>query len=221
VSAASELVLPGALYGLRAWDVVGERGSERLAGPQRHEAWPTAGAWMTATCTDSHSPPATGCSCGLHAWHPRLRWARRCIGGRRQIPGVVEACGPAEVHEDGFRAQRGRPYALMRTSWANPALLDRLADAYAVPVVDVRGARELLAWCRERRLGLDEDVVAAMLGPRAGEGRRRRARLVRTSVLRLAAVAGAIGVLVALGITHEPKGTRVLFGRTGPIVVHH
>jgi hypothetical protein len=221
VSAAPELLLPSALYGLRVWDVVGEHGSERLAGPQRHEAWPTARAWMTATCTAGHSPPGAACRCGLHAWHPRLRWARRCLGGRRQIPGVIEARGPVEVHEDGFRAQSARPYVLVRTTWANPALLDRLALAYEVPVVDVRGARDLLAWCRARGLGLDEGVVSALLGPRAGEARRRRARLARASALRLAAVAGVVAVLLALGIAHDPKGTRVLFGRTGPIVVHH
>ena len=51
------------------------------------------------------------CSCGIHAWHPRRASARRILRSRFDLPGIVEADGAVEVHEDGFRAQRARPYA--------------------------------------------------------------------------------------------------------------
>ncbi len=98
----------------------------------------------------------------------------------------------------------------------NPALLDRLAAAYGLPIVDVRGPDDLLAWCRERGLGLSEEVVESLLGPRERERRR-----LAPVALRLAAVAAMVAALVVLGIGQEPKGERDLYGRTGPIHVEH
>jgi hypothetical protein len=211
VTAAAPLI-PSPVYGLRTWTVAGERGSERLAGPQRGVPWPAGGEWLHATCPTGHAAPAGGCHCGLHAWHPRLRWARRCLAGRGEVAGVIEARGVIELHHDGLRAQRARPHALVRTRRSNPALLDRLAAAYDLPVVDARGPDDLLAWCREHGLGLSEEVVAALLGPRERE----RRRWVPVA-LRLAAVAAVVAALVLSGIGHDPKGERDLFGRTGPV----
>jgi hypothetical protein len=213
VTAAAPLI-PSPVYGLRTWTVAGERGSERLAGPQRGVPWPAGGEWLHATCPTGHAAPAGGCHCGLHAWHPRLRWARRCLAGRGEVAGVIEARGVIELHHDGLRAQRARPHALVRTRRSNPALLDRLAAAYDLPVVDARGPDDLLAWCRERGLGLSEEVVAALLGPRERERRR-----WMPVVLRLAAVVAVVAALVLSGIGHDPKGKRDLFGRTGPVHV--
>ena len=165
VTAAPPLI-PSAVYGLRTWTVAGERGSERLAGPHRGVPWPAGGEWLEATCEAGHAAPASGCNCGLHAWHPRRRWARRCLAARGEVPGIVEARGTIELHHDGLRGQRARPYALVRTQGCNPALLDRLATAYGLPIVDARGPDDLLAYCRERGLGLSEHVVASLLGPR-------------------------------------------------------
>jgi hypothetical protein len=211
VTAAAPLI-PSPVYGLRTWTVAGERGSERLAGPQRGVPWPAGGEWLHATCPTGHAAPAGGCHCGLHAWHPRLRWARRCLAVRGEVAGVMETRGVIELHHDGLRAQRARPYALVRTRRSNPALLDRLAAAYDLPVVAARGRDDLLAWCRERGLGLSEEVVAALLGPRERE----RRRWVPVA-LRLAAVAAVVAALVLSGIGHDPKGERDLFGRTGPV----
>ena len=47
---------------------------------------------------------AAGCGCGIHAWHPRRASARRILRSRFDLPGIVEADGAVEVHEDGFRA---------------------------------------------------------------------------------------------------------------------
>jgi hypothetical protein len=214
-------LVPSPLYGLRTWTVAGEPGSERLAAPQRGTTWPAGGAWLEAECDSGHECPSAGCGCGIHAWHPRPRWARRVLGARRQIRGVVEASGAIEVHEDGFRAQRARPYALVQAVGGNPALVRRLAAAYGVPVIEARRPSDLLAWCAERGLGLDESVVAELLGPAAGTRRRERARRTRSTILRLTAVAAAVGALLLLGIARDPKGDRTLYGRTGPIHVHH
>jgi hypothetical protein len=209
------------MYGLRAWTVVGPPGDERLAGPQSGVAWPAGGAWLEARCEEGHDCPAHECRCGIHGWHPGRRGAQRALASRRQVPGIVEATGAIEVHEDGFRAQRGRPYAFVLAPCGNPARVRRLADAYGVPVLEVRRPSELPAWCRERGLGLQEDVVASMLGPAAGAHARERLAQARTAAVGVAALAAIVVILLLLGISHDPRGDRVLFGRTGPIHVHH
>src|SRR5689334_20714480 len=107
-------LVPSPLYGLRTWSVAGTHGEERLAAPQRGVAWPAGGDWLVARCDvdPSHDAPARGCVCGIHAWHPSRRAARRVLGRRGVIAGVVEASGAIELHRDGFRAERARPRAL-------------------------------------------------------------------------------------------------------------
>jgi hypothetical protein len=212
-------LVPSPLYGLRTWTVAGERGAERLAGAQRTVTWPPAGDWLAATCPEQHAAPAHGCACGIHAWHPRPRWARRVLAARREVPGVVEASGAIEVHEDGFRAERARPHALMLAPGRNPGLVRRLAATYRVPVVEAADAGVLMAWCRERGLGLDEGVVAELIGAAELEARRRaRRRRARVQALRTAAVVALVAGLLAAGlvVTDDP-GDRTLYGRTGEV----
>ena len=205
-------LVPSPVYGLRAWTVVGEAGSERLAGPYRSAGWPAAGAWLESTCERGHASPAPDCTCGIHAWHPRRRWARRAIAARRAVPGIVEARGVVEVHADGFRAQRGRPYALVDTGW-HPALVRRLAAAYGVPVVEAGAPAALVDWCRERELGLEEAVVVELLGPAAMPRRR-----TRVDALRVAAAVAVVGLLLLLGlVATDSPGDRPLHGRTGEV----
>jgi hypothetical protein len=208
------------LFGLRSWRVLVDEDGEWLAGPHRQVAWPLAGEWLAAACPSGHAAPAAGCDCGVHAWHPRRSSAREVLAVRATVAGVVEANGPAEVHEDGFRAEQARPYALVLTPRANPSLIRRLARRYGVPVVEVHGPGELLAWCRERGLGLDEDVVASLLGTGDAEARRRaRRRRTTRAALRVAA-AVAVSTLFVLGgleLIADPPGERTLYGRTGEI----
>jgi hypothetical protein len=155
----------------------------------------------------------------VHAWHPRLRAARRILAGRREVPGIVEAHGAIEVHEDGSRAERARPYALLLAPGSNAGLVHRLGAAYHVPVVEADGADAVLGWCRDHGLGLSAPVVAELLGPGEVEARRRaRHAEVRDAALRLAAalVVAALLVVVGLLVTNDP-GERVLHGRTGEI----
>jgi hypothetical protein len=215
-------LLPTPLYGLRTWTVVGESGVERLAGPHLRTVWPPGGAWLEATCAQpsGHQPPGPGCNCGLHAWHPCRRFARRVLASRREIPGIAEARGAIEVHEDGFRAERARPYAFVLAPGRNARLVRRLAEAYAAQVVEADGADAVLTFCRARGLGLDESTVAQLLGPaRAEEGRRARRKRAQAGALRLAAAVGVAALLVVAGLelATDPSGDRVLYGRMGEI----
>jgi hypothetical protein len=163
---SSAPLVPGPLYGLRTWRVVTDDGRERLSAPQRGTPWTLGEGWIEATCGEDHSAPAAGCGCGIHAWHPRRASARRILRSRFDLPGIVEADGTVEVHEDGFRAQRARPYAFVRLPGRNPFVIERLAAAYGAEVLDLRRPEDLLAVCRERSLGLQEPVVEELIGAR-------------------------------------------------------
>jgi hypothetical protein len=218
-------LVPTPLYGLRTWTVVGESGAERLAGPQQRATWPPGGAWLEATCVQSseHRPPTHGCGCGLHAWHPSRRSTRRVLASRREIPGIAEARGAIEVHEDGFRAERARPSAFVLAPGRNARLVRRLAEAYGAQVVEADCADALLAFCRARGLGLDESTVTQLLGPvTAEECRRARWDTARANALRLVAAVAVVALLVVGGlkVATDPPGDRVLHGRMGEIHTH-
>jgi hypothetical protein len=209
------------LYGLRTWTVAGPHGHERLIAPHRRTPWPPGGAWLDATCERDadHVAPEHDCVCGIHALHPNPVNARRVLGLRREIPGIVECVGPVEVHPDGFRAGRGRPYALVLLRGRNAALFRRLSQAYGAEVVEVRGPADLDRWCRERRLGLAPSVVEDLLGPgTAQEWRRLKRRDARVAAARVcAAVLGALAI-AALAHTalSERDGQHSASDRTGP-----
>jgi hypothetical protein len=191
-------LLPGPLYGLRTWRVVAKDGRERLTAPQRGTVW-ASGSWVEATCGEGHAAPAADCRCGIHAWHPSRASARRVLASRFDLPGIVEADGAVEVHEEGFRAARARPYAFVRLPGRNPFLIDRLSAMYGAEVIDVRRPGELLAFCRERGLGLAEPAVVDLLGAETlRERRRERARMRRDAILRFVALALVLAVLGVL-----------------------
>jgi hypothetical protein len=205
---SDEPLIPGPLYGLRTWRVVVEDGVERLAGPHRAIPWPP-GEWLTASC-DKHAAPAPDCDCGIHAWHPRRSSARRVLATRREVPGVMEAEGATEVHHDGFRAERARPHALMIAPGRNAEQIRRLARAYGVEAVEVHGAKDVLAWCAERGLGMNEPVVRKLVGPPP-----RR----KSGALRIVVALGVAGALLFAGIQFipQPESGHKLKGRTGEI----
>ena len=216
----TEPLFAGSLYGLRFWSVVVDGRGEWLAGPHQGALWPAGGEWLRATCPTGHAAPTAECDCGVHAYHPRLSSARRVLAPRATVAGVVEAQGPAEVHEDGFRAERARPYALVLTPRENAKRIRRLAQRYDAQIAEVRGPAELLAWCRERGLGLDEQVVAELLGNGdAAALRKARRRRYRSSALRvaLALTIAALMVVAGLNVIADPPGDRTLHGRTGEV----
>jgi hypothetical protein len=198
---SSAPLVPGPLYGLRTWRVVVEDGRERLSAPQRGTPWTPGRGWVQAACGEDHAAPAADCRCGIHAWHPRHASARRILRSRFDLPGIVEADGAVEVHEDGFRAERARPYAFVRLPGRNPYAIERLAAAYGAEVIDLRRPEELLAVCRERRLGLQPPVVEELIGPEVLAARHReQARRRRRDALRLAAALLALAVVCALAL---------------------
>jgi hypothetical protein len=205
-------LVPGPLYGLRTWSVVGEHGEERLAGTQHPTPWPASGAWLEARCARGHAAPAPDCECGIHAWHPHGRAAGRVLAIRREVPGVVEATGAIEVHREGFRAERARPYALLAAPRWNGALVGRLATTYDAELVSVDGRGAILDWCRERGLGLQPAVLEELLGPPPPR------RLLRGARVRVAAALATVAALLAVGIavTDDP-GDRKLSGRAGNV----
>jgi hypothetical protein len=215
-------LVAGSLFGLRTWRVIADDSGEVLSGPLYGAPWPAGGEWLRADCELGHRAPGADCDCGVHAWHPRPRSARDVLAVRGVIPGVLEAQGPVEVHEEGFRAQRGRPYALVAVPGRNALLVRRLAERYDAAVIETSRPEEVLAFCHEHRLGMDEGVVADLLGIDLDERKRAKLRKARLDALRFVA-AFAIAVLlvvVGLAVLTDPPGPRTLYGRTGPVHVH-
>jgi hypothetical protein len=208
------------LFGLRFWKVVPGEDGEALAGPHQRSPWPPGGQWLHAQCPKEHVAPAPGCDCGVHAWHPRRESVRDVLAPRGTVAGIVEAQGAIEVHEDGFRASRARPYALLMTPGSNPALINRLADRYGTSIVEVRGPRALLEYCRANDIGMDEAVVSELLG--TGSLRERRRARFRRDALRVAVALLVSALLTFIGLqitTKPPPGTK-LYGRTGEFRTH-
>jgi hypothetical protein len=216
-------LIPAALYGLRTWRWAADAEGECLVGAYDDTRWPDGGEWLHASCScaDGHAAPAPDCTCGIHAWHPDRTSARRVLASRFVLPGVVEAAGAVQVHEEGFRAERARPYALLVTPGRNAGLVRRLGERYGAEVVEARGADALLGWCRDRELGLERAVVEQLLGPgelaRRREARRRRGRRDLVKVLAYAALA-AVALLIGIEFASGPPSPKGVYGRTGWVV---
>jgi hypothetical protein len=219
-------LIPAALYGLRTWRVATDARGERLTATCERTSWPDGGAWLHAACGRSgrHDAPDPDCNCGIHAWHPSRTTARRVLASRFEVPGIVEAAGAVQVHDDGFRAQRARPYALVVTPGRNVKLVARLAERYRAQVIEVAGPDALVAWCRERGLGLDEATVAELLGADVVRERRQaHRRRRRRDGLRIATAVVVAGALIGLGAAFAsgPSSPHGVYGRTGWVVRPH
>jgi hypothetical protein len=184
------------LFGLRFWRVIKDEQGEWLSAPHQNTPWPPGGQWLRAKCSTGHGAPAAGCDCGVHAWHPCRRSARDALAVRGAVAGIVEAQGAIEVHENGFRAAKARPYALVATPGCNTALVHRLAERYGTPVIEIAGPGALATWCRERSLGMEEDVVADLLG--IGDPAERRRARFHNHVRDAGRVGAALGVATGL-----------------------
>ena len=122
-------------------------GSPRRSAARRGR-WARAGIRRPAART-TPPRPRTAAAASTPGTRGRAS-ARRILRSRFDLPGIVEVDGAVEVHEEGFRAERARPYAFVRLPGRNPFLIDRLAAAYGAEVLDLRRPEELLAVCRER-----------------------------------------------------------------------
>jgi hypothetical protein len=216
-------LIPAAVYGLRTWRWAADDRGEYLIGAYQKTRWPDGGAWLHAVCPEraEHAAPEPDCHCGIHGWHPNRSSARRVLASRFDLPGILEAAGPIEVHEDGFRAQRGRPYAFFVKPGRNRRLAERLGERYRAQVVEVADADGLLAWCRDQGLGLDEGVVEQILGPdEAAQRRQARRRSGRRAVLRVVALVALAATVLVLGAVFAtgPPSSRGVYGRTGWVI---
>ena len=214
-------LVPGPVYGLRTWLVGGSPGAERLVGVHARTPWPEGGAELVAVCTvtAAHVPPVPGCTCGLYAWHPSRAAARRVCGVRGEIPGILEATGALEIHDDGFRAARGRPHALVALPGRNLALIERLAAAYDAEVLRLRRPDDLADHCAEHGLGLTPAVVEQLVGrDRVERGRRDRRRRALAAGLKVAALVLALAAIGAVAHGHTEHG-KILHGRAGEVRV--
>jgi hypothetical protein len=216
-------LIPAALYGLRTWRPGVDDGGECLTGAYDATPWPDAGRWLHASCACgcAHAPPDPECTCGVHAWHPDRSAARRVLGRRFDLPGIVEAAGAIQVHDEGFRAERARPYALVVTPGRNLMLARRLGRRYGAEVVEVSGPDALVAWCRERGLGLEAPVVDVLLGgERAAERQADRRRGRRRDAVGVAAVVAIAAALLGFGgaFASGPPSPHGVYGRTGWVV---
>ncbi|HSD75770.1 MAG TPA: hypothetical protein VLA98_00135 [Solirubrobacteraceae bacterium] len=135
------------------------------------------------------------------------------------MPGIMEGTGAVEVHAEGFRAQRGRPVALVLLPNGNAPQLERVAAAYDAELLRLDGPAALLDHCRSHGLGLADAVVADLLGP--GELTRERRVGRRHAALAAAAIAAVLLAVGGLGLALDP-GTehgKVLHGRSGDVRV--
>jgi hypothetical protein len=180
-------VVPGLIYGLRAWTLYTEGSHWRLGSRSQASIWPV-GEPMEARCAGQdlldeehpHDPPGPTCGCGIYAYHPfgaRAEELAECIEapepGRANaigwtVYGVIAAWGRVEVHEQGFRAQSARLAAILTAgAWDHSAYGDArraVALEYDVPVVPVLGdPEEVVASCRERWPGLTPELVDTLL----------------------------------------------------------
>lgn len=216
-------LIADALYGLRTWRLAADARGECLRASCQPTRWPADGSWLHAACggPGGHAAPDPGCACGVHAWHPRRASARRVLASRFEVPGIVEAAGAIELQDDGFRAERARPYAFILTPGRNAKLTSRLARRYGAEVVEVAGPDALLAWCRDRGLGLGEQTVDQLLGPElAGQRRRARRRSRRRDVLGVASAVALGAALLGGGhlFATGPPSKHGIYGRTGWVV---
>ena len=212
-------LVPRPLYGLRTWSVVGDAGASGSQGRSRRPTWPTAAHGSRPRARLGHASPAPTAHCGVHAWHPRPRWARR--GLRR--PGGCPRRRRGERGDRGARGRpgrkRARPYALVLAPGRNRGRsLGRLAAAYRVPVVEAGRLDADLDRCQARGLGLREPSSPSYSGrrPRSGGGSGAGGRAAR----RCGRPAGlaAVAVLLVLGLVATDRpGDRPPYGRTGEI----
>jgi beta-phosphoglucomutase-like phosphatase (HAD superfamily) len=134
------------------------------------------------------------------------------------VPGIVEATGAIELQDDGFRAERARPFALVVTPGRNAARARRLARRYHAEIAEVDDAQGLLAWCEERGLGLGPATVEHLLGPEhAARSARQRRRARRRTLARVACVAAVAAAVLGFGAAFAtgPPSAHGVYGRTG------
>jgi hypothetical protein len=152
--------------GVRIWRVAPNLLSQYMGllwGPGAREPWPT-GKEHRARCgfdnvgtSTNHEPPGKWCGCGLYAFYtPQLAeeggyWPIPKDYGQlynRLVGGVLAGTGDIELHEWGFRAEKGRVAALFTTGAPDeelPLPREIIADAYGAELIAVEDYEDFCA----------------------------------------------------------------------------
>lgn len=137
----------------RVWRVEELLTGPQLTSPYREDLW-SPGLALEARCKESSPrrelpvahreepaapPPVQACSCGIYAYHQVGSMINDVASDL--VGGAVLCWGRIVIHREGLRAQFARPLALCYPSRflggaRARALLERLASAYRLPVVD-------------------------------------------------------------------------------------
>jgi hypothetical protein len=179
---ADPALVPGELRGYRRF---------RLAPDGLHPTVQRTGPWAAleeAVCVRhrSHTPPVTGCGCGLYGWyHP----ADAEVSGFGDVTAVICARGRVVLGDHGFRAAAARVEAVA-LPWAASTPLRRRMLAERYPEAVVYGSTR-------RMLRAHPPHQVAGLGVAAGPSRAARDR-------RAAMVAWLLGVAVLYGLVLLP-----------------
>ena len=198
-------VVPGRLYGLRAWTVGGGKQLESIA---QEGAWANGSKAPKARCAAGrgHRAPAHNCGCGLYALHPTVRQCQSSFDDARraartgepgaEVVGIVAAWGEVELHETGFGAEYARPHALVLPAAHSDHYGRRirvLAADHGAEVWEVDSRHHLHRRCVEQNLGLSEAAVKELLGAQLrGQRRRKRLRRWRDALVDVASAAAAL-----------------------------
>lgn len=140
----------GEIIAWRAWQIVGTEQTPRLASVTALTTWTRADSgvdaiWPTrryflARCPRGHieNLPIESCSCGLYAAKTREHLMDLGYGAygsmTDKVIGEVALSGKVIEGSQGWRAERGRVHRLWVPHEVGPVVVQRLADAYRVPV---------------------------------------------------------------------------------------
>jgi hypothetical protein len=114
-----------------------------------HFVWEPDG--VTAVCAKSHRVPTKKCSCGLYS----KNWPV-FDGYFGEIHGAVELWGAYCEGDHGYRAEKGRPVALLCTSWEQADIVHDIAAEYKIPVAHSTTALQSTVWGEDIQTDLEE-----------------------------------------------------------------
>jgi hypothetical protein len=165
-------LVAGRLYGLRTWRVRWSAGRPVLSGVFQTAAWNDALEPTKARCRGrgrtQHAAPAPDCRCGIYGMHPSqigewFEMTRKPFDWGQSVHGIVEAWGRVELHEDGFRAEFARPYAIVHVegygSWNESR---EIAEAMGVEHFVFERVADVAEYCEENGLGMNAATVAEL-----------------------------------------------------------
>ncbi len=165
-------LVAGRLYGLRTWRVRWRASRPVLSGVFQSAPWNDALEATKARCRGhgrtQHSAPAPDCRCGIYGMHPSrigewFEMTRKPFDWGPTVHGIVEAWGRVELHEDGFRAELARPYAIVHVEGYGTWNESReIAEAMGVEHLIFERVSDVAEYCEENGLGMDRATVAEL-----------------------------------------------------------